>query len=291
MGWRIFFNEKKEVIEQKILEYSDQLNEDGLLKNAVTYSLKAGGKRIRPFLALLTAALLNKDDDLVFPYAVSLEFIHTYSLIHDDLPAMDDDDLRRGKPSSHKAFGEDVAILAGDALLTDAFRLLFDFGKGDVVRGGRYLSQAAGGQGMVLGQVLDCTIAENERNVDTLNQINLLKTGRMIQASVAGAAAFLDADDQVVEILEQYGKEIGIAFQIADDILDIVADEKELGKPVGSDAEIDKSTYPSLLGLDEAKKAAKDAVGRAKKILLKLPDSKYREMLAEFSTYIIERKY
>jgi len=289
MTWKEFHRKKKKEIEIKLKEYVSALEKDGVLKEAMLYSLEAGGKRLRPFLALVTANLLGEDESKVYPYACALEFIHTYSLIHDDLPAMDDDDIRRGKPSSHKMFGEDIAILAGDALLTDAFTLIMQLGEGNVRKGGAYLSEAAGGKGMVYGQVLDCKVPESDRGIDVLNEINHYKTGKLIGASLAGAASYLDADEKTVEILEKYGKYIGLAFQIADDILDIVADEQALGKPVGSDAGLGKSTYPSILGIERAKEIAADYIEKARQALSDLPDNASRSMLYEFSAYIIER--
>ena len=291
MHWKEFHKKQKIIIEQKIVEYIDELEENGILKDAMLYSLKAGGKRLRPFLAILVANLLSKDVETIFPFAIALEMIHTYSLIHDDLPALDNDDLRRGKPSSHKAFGEDIAILAGDALLNDAFRLVLKYATQNSLKGATYLSESSGGTGMVQGQILDCKIPEEERNLEILDNINLLKTGKMIMASTAGSALWCNADEKTVKILENYGKKIGLAFQIADDILDIVADEKVLGKPVGSDEKLNKATYPSILGLDEAKKRAKLFVEEAKEEIKKLPQNKFSEMLSDFSDYIVERTF
>ncbi len=290
MNWKEFHLIKKPLIEENLRQHINLLEENSVLKDAMLYSLEAGGKRLRPFLAIVTANLLGKDESSIYPYASALEFIHTYSLIHDDLPAMDNDDLRRGKPTSHKIFGEDIAILAGDALLTDAFTLIMQEGNGNIKRGGTYLANAAGGKGMVIGQVHDCKIPQEKRDVATLDMINLKKTGCMIQASLAGAAAFLDADEKTVLILEEYGKNIGLAFQITDDILDITADEAELGKPIGSDAKLGKATYPTLLGLDGAKKAAAEYVESAKKCAGELPANKFRDMLIDFSDYILERR-
>lgn len=291
MNWKEFHKIKKEKIEMLIPSYINELEEDGILKNAMIYSLKAGGKRLRPFLCIMVAHLLGKEEQTVYPYACALEFIHTYSLIHDDLPAMDDDDMRRGKPSSHKQFGEDIAILAGDTLLNDAFTLILSKGQGNLAKGGSYLARAAGGKGMVLGQIKDCKIPEEDRTKEVLDNINLYKTGRLIQASLAGAAAWLDADDATINLLEKYATHIGLAFQIADDILDITADEVELGKPVGSDAELNKVTYPSLLGLEEAKEAAKQHIVQGKELLHQLPQNEFRDMLIDFSDYIVERTH
>ncbi len=291
MHWKEFHKEQKIVIENKISEYIDELEEDGILKEAMLYSLNAGGKRLRPFLSILVANLLLADVEKVFPFAIALEMVHTYSLIHDDLPALDDDDLRRGKPSSHKAFGEDIAILAGDALLNDAFRLILKYSTEKSFKGAFYLAESSGGSGMVLGQVLDCKIPEDKRDLKTLDNINLQKTGRMIMASTAGTALWCGADEKTVKILEDYGKNIGLAFQIADDILDIVADEKLLGKPVGSDSKLNKATYPSILGLDEAKFRAKQFIKEAKNNLKQLPQNEFTQMLSDFSDYIVERTF
>jgi geranylgeranyl diphosphate synthase type II len=254
------------------------------------YSLSAGGKRIRPFLAVAVSQLLEKDKKLVMPYAAALEFIHTYSLIHDDLPALDNDDLRRGKPSSHKAFGEDVAILAGDALNCDAFSILFEFGKGNIQKGGAYLAKAAGGRGMVLGQVKDCKIAQNERNIEVLNDINLHKTAALITASTAGAAAWLDAENEQIKALEEYGVNLGLAFQITDDILDITSSTEELGKQVGSDAALNKITYPSLLGTEKSFEKATGHIEIALKALEIFEDSKWKNTLNELAEYVLRRK-
>jgi geranylgeranyl diphosphate synthase type II len=217
--------------------------------------------------------------------------IHTYSLIHDDLPALDNDDLRRGKPSSHKAFGEDMAILAGDALLNDAFHLVLKYSTTKSLKGAIYLAKSSGGRGMVLGQVLDCKISENKRDLEILDNINLLKTGKMLMASTAGTALWCGANEKTVNILENYGKNIGLAFQITDDILDITSNEEMLGKPIGSDSKLNKSTYPSILGLDNAKKRAETFVKQAKNELQKLEYNEFVEMLFNFSDYIIERKF
>jgi len=291
MNWQDFYDEKKKIINEKINFYLNELEFDGLLKEAMIYSLNAGGKRIRPFLAILTANLLNKNEEIIYPYAVSLEFIHTYSLIHDDLPSMDNDDYRRGIPTSHKRFGEATAVLAGDALLTDAFTLLFKYGNGNLQRGGRFLAGSAGGRGMIYGQILDCNIKEKDRDIKILDNINYYKTGCMLQAAIAGAASFLDAGSEIADILNEYAYNIGLAFQITDDILDITADEKELGKPVGSDAKQNKKTYPVLSGLESAKKSAAGYIEKAKKCLEKINDSVYKKIMMEFSDYIVKRTY
>lgn len=277
-------------IERSLLYYLDSLKIPGILHDAMKYSLSAGGKRLRPFLAIAVAGLLKKDRVLVMPYAAALEFIHTYSLIHDDLPALDNDDLRRGKPSSHKRFGEDVAILAGDALNCDAFSILFEFGKGNIQKGGAYLAKAAGGRGMVLGQIKDCRIPQNERTVEILSEINLHKTAALITASTAGAAAWLDAEDEQIKALEEYGTNIGLAFQITDDILDITSSTEELGKQVGSDAALNKITYPTLLGIEKSYELATRHIEIALKSIGLFEESIWRKAMLELAEYVLRRK-
>lgn len=277
-------------IEKSLLHYLDALKIEGVLGESMKYSLSAGGKRLRPFLAIAVAGLLKKDREIVMPYAAALEFIHTYSLIHDDLPALDNDDLRRGKPSNHKVFGEDIAILAGDSLNCDAFSILFEFGKGNVQKGGAYLAKAVGGRGMVIGQVKDCKIPQNERTVEVLSEINLQKTAALITASTAGAAAWLDAEDEQIQALEKYGINLGLAFQITDDILDITSTTEELGKKVGSDAALNKITYPSLLGIEKSSALATEHIRIALKSLEVFEGSLFKTVLTELAEYVLRRR-
>jgi len=230
------------------------------LLEAVRYSLFAGGKRLRPALALGAAEVVSGDDSVALPVACALEMIHTYSLIHDDLPAMDDDDLRRGKPTCHKVYGEATAILAGDALLTMAFDAAADTGSTEIVR---QLARAAGAGGMVGGQQLDLDGEGKQLDLEALRRIHRAKTGALIQVSLRCGAMAAGATDAQVEALAAYGKHLGLAFQITDDILDVVGAEAVIGKPVGSDESRDKSTYPALLGLDESRRLAGEAVASA----------------------------
>lgn len=277
---------EKANIENHLKKYLDLLHIPGVLHEAMEYSLSAGGKRLRPFLAIAVCEMLGKPRELIMPYACALEFIHTFSLIHDDLPALDNDDLRRGKPSCHKAFREDIAILAGDALNTDAFSLLFEFGEGNLKKAGKYFAKAVGGRGMTLGQVYDCTIPENERTVEKLDFINYYKTSELFIAATAGAAAWLDATDEEIGALEEYASNLGIAFQIADDILDITSTTEKLGKKVGSDAALNKVTYPALIGIEGAQKAVAERVGRAEAALEPLKGNKWFEVFKGFGEYI-----
>jgi len=230
------------------------------LREAIAYSLFAGGKRLRPALALGAAELVSGDDAAALPAACALEMIHTYSLIHDDLPAMDDDDLRRGRPTLHKAHGEAVAILAGDALMTMAFDVLVDTGDVDVIR---EVARASGVDGMAGGQVDDLLGEGQQLGLDALRHIHVRKTGALIRVSVRAGAMLAEADDATLAVLTAFGDDIGLAYQIADDILDVVGDEESLGKPVGSDAAREKSTYPAVVGLDRSRALAQEAMASA----------------------------
>ncbi len=227
------------------------------LLEAVRYSLFAGGKRLRPALALGAAEVVSGDDTVALPVACALEMIHTYSLIHDDLPAMDDDDLRRGKPTCHKVYGEATAILAGDALLTMAFDAAAETGSTEIIQA---IARAAGAGGMVGGQQMDLEGEGKQLDLAALQSIHRAKTGALIQVSLRCGAMAADATLAQVDALADYGRHLGLAFQITDDILDVVGAEAVIGKPVGSDESRDKSTYPALLGLDESRRLAGEAV-------------------------------
>jgi geranylgeranyl diphosphate synthase type II len=228
------------------------------LDEAMRYSLLAGGKRIRPVLCLATGRALGQDPEGMLPTAAALELIHTYSLIHDDLPAMDDDDLRRGRPTSHVAYGEDVAILAGDALFAEAVRLIAESQDGApdrVLAAIKEVSAATGVDGMVGGQYFDVTAAATEP--DSLRLLHSLKTGRLIAASVSAALALAGSGEQEQRPYRRFATELGLLFQIVDDILDVTGTDEELGKPHGSDERHGKTTYVSLHGLDHARDLAR----------------------------------
>ncbi|ABB38998.1 Polyprenyl synthetase [Oleidesulfovibrio alaskensis G20] len=238
------------------------------LLKAMDYSLLAGGKRLRPVLCLTTAGLFGLARDAVLPFAAAIELIHTYSLVHDDLPAMDDDDLRRGMPSNHKKFGEATAILAGDGLLTEAFCLMASAGA--AVEASRVLSAlsvvaaAAGAGGMVGGQMLDMEYTGRaDVSLDMLRGMHAMKTGALIRCSCLAGALLAGAPHEDAERISHYGEAIGAAFQIVDDILDETGDEATLGKPVGSDSGQGKNTYPSLLGLERSRELAQQQVDAA----------------------------
>jgi geranylgeranyl diphosphate synthase type II len=264
------------------------------LIQAMRYSLEAGGKRLRPMLCFAASEAVGGSDADVMPAACALELIHTYSLIHDDLPAMDDDDLRRGKPTCHKAFDEATAILAGDGLLTAAFEVLASAGR---TRGSdplkwlevSYLiARAAGCTGMVQGQMMDLSVEGKAITLEELETLQQLKTGALIEISVKAGALLGGGTPQEVAALAAYGQHIGLAFQLADDILNVEGKPEIIGKPVGSDQAHHKITGPSLIGLEQAKARALELVDSA---LEELEVFDMRgQPLAALARYIIERR-
>ncbi|KJS00695.1 MAG: geranyl transferase [Peptococcaceae bacterium BRH_c4a] len=240
-----------------------------IIHEAVRYSLFAGGKRLRPVLALASAEILGGNQRDILPAACALELIHTYSLIHDDLPAMDNDDLRRGMPTCHKKYGEAMAILAGDALLTMAFELITLCPVTNVITPASLItviaeiSRASGTAGLVGGQVVDIMSTSSKADEETLDYIHRCKTGAMYRASVRTGALLSGASRKDLDNLTGYAEHLGMAFQIADDILDIVGDEKNIGKPVKSDIKNDKATYPAMYGIEAAGRMAGDQMKRA----------------------------
>nr|WP_232363724.1 farnesyl diphosphate synthase [Desulfogranum japonicum] len=294
---KTYLKEKKSVVEKALGTL--MLQAEGPFAEhieAMRYSLFVGGKRIRPILCLAAAesvAQNEKVDQTALPIACALECIHTYSLIHDDLPAMDNDDLRRGKPTNHVVYGEAQAILAGDGLLTFAFDLL---SRNDTVAIPpvaqmqiiQVIAKAAGSMGMVGGQALD--ISNEGKNIpyEALQTMHKSKTGALITASVRSGALVAGATPAQIEALATYGDNIGLAFQIADDLLDIESTTEELGKPVGSDLSAHKVTYPSLFGLERSRAMAQEAVEAALAALA--PFNHFAEPLRALAVYIIERK-
>lgn len=259
------------------------------LLEAMRYSLLAGGKRLRPVLCLAFAEAVLKQSAvtrMVEDCACALEYIHTYSLVHDDLPSMDDDDLRRGRPTNHKVYGEAMAILAGDSLLTDAFALVA--GGPEPVRGllCRELAVAAGSAGMVGGQVLD--IAEDRpAHIDYLTRMHRLKTGALIRAACRMGVLAAGGDADALARADTYGDAVGLAFQIADDVLDVTGDASSMGKPVGADAAAGRFTFPAVLGLEESKQLAASKVAEAISAVKTLEPQE--GPLAALARYSVER--
>jgi len=265
------------------VELSTDSDIDGLVE-AMRYSLLAGGKRVRPVLALSTAKALGSEPDRFLPLAAALEMIHSYSLIHDDLPAMDDDDLRRGSPTCHKVYGEDVAILAGDALYAEAINHILTYQQGSpesILAATQVVVRATGVNGMVGGQYLDVTDSACE-----LRYVHELKTGRLIEASVASVLALTAPSKSAKITLTNFSKELGVLFQIVDDILDVVGSDEALGKPAGSDQRHEKRTYVTQYGLDGARSMAQSAYNSCC-VLLESLDS--RDELQRITDFIYTR--
>jgi geranylgeranyl diphosphate synthase, type II len=267
-----FISHYKPLVENRLGDAVTQLEAPEPLKDSMLYSLHAGGKRIRPLLLFATLKAFGIKPELGVDTAAAIEMIHTYSLIHDDLPSMDDDDLRRGKPTNHKVYGEATAILAGDALLTLAFKMIGSISS-DIANANvklaliNTLSEAAGAEGMVGGQVADMEGEGKKLTLKELEYIHINKTGRLLAYSVLAGAEIAQADQSVKGKLSKFAHHIGLAFQIRDDILDLEGTEEVVGKPIGSDTENDKSTYPSLLSLKGAKKALTEHISLAKQSL------------------------
>jgi geranylgeranyl diphosphate synthase type II len=260
------------------------------LEEAMSYSLLAGGKRIRPVLALATAEALGADADRVMPLAAALELIHTYSLIHDDLPAMDDDELRRGKPTCHVAHGEDVAILAGDGLFAEAMCLVLERQDGEparVLAALREVVDAAGVGGMVGGQYIDVAGVASD-DAAGLRHLHELKTGRLIGASVLSVLALEGTSEPATIPYRRFAAELGVLFQIVDDILDVTGDEAALGKPQGSDERHGKRTYVSVFGLETARQLATDSHRNARSALAEAGDR--TDALERITDYILTRQ-
>lgn len=266
----------------------------GTLARAMRYAVDAGGKRLRPALVFGACELLGQEPRHALYAAVAVELIHTYSLIHDDLPAMDNADLRRGLPTVHREFGEGIAVLAGDALLTEAFAILAEGPETRQLPAERYLdvcllfADAAGVRGMVRGQELDILHEGLPVSLETLQDIHHHKTAAMIRASVEAGAILGGADDETRKRLADFGNLIGLAFQIRDDLLDVSGDVATLGKQTGQDSAHGKATYPSLLGFEESRRFMDDLLSRAREILL--PYGEKAAFLHELALHIGERR-
>ncbi|MCJ7839361.1 polyprenyl synthetase family protein [Lederbergia sp. NSJ-179] len=283
-------NVYRQKLDNKLVEEIERLQAPDALKEAMKYSIMAGGKRIRPLLLFATIYAYGKDPEDGLSSACALEMIHTYSLIHDDLPSMDDDDLRRGRPTNHKVFGEALAILAGDGLLTYSFELiandsrLTDNNKIWLIQ---LLAKNAGPEGMVGGQVADIEAEKKEPNIKDLEYIHQHKTGKLLTFSVLAGAKIAGANAKELTLFEKYSQHLGLAFQISDDILDVIGDENVIGKPVGSDDGKSKSTYPALLTLTGAKEQLVYHIEKAKNALLQTKQN--TDLLLELTDLIAVR--
>ncbi len=290
---KIVLKEKKQEIEnylEKLMkEYYPPLSKT--LQEAMEYSLFSGGKRIRPILTELVSEMLGGSMEEARKTGSAIELIHTYSLIHDDLPSMDDDDLRRGKPTNHRVYGPGIAILAGDGLLTLAFNILSNLklSTTQTLKIIKLISKGAGPKGMVGGQVLDLEAEEKQLSLDKLKKVHQAKTGGLFRASILGGALCANPADKEVQALETYAYNLGLLFQVTDDVLDVVGDSKKLGKKSGQDKRLNKSTYPSLLGLEGARSEAISLAEKAKNSL-SIFDNR-ADLLLDLVDFVLNREH
>lgn len=281
------YNEYKALFEKYLSNYLDSLNDiPEPVLSGVRYAMSGGGKRLRPTLALLTAKALNLCVDKVLPLALCIELIHNYSLVHDDLPCMDNDELRRGMPTVHVKFGEGIAVLIGDALLNLSVEVFaqnyasFGDKAGEILK---VVYQNSGATGMIAGQCVDL-VSEGKKEVfsaETLNYLHLHKTGCLIKAPIVSVGVLAGVNESVLYGLSEYAENLGLAFQITDDVLDVEGDESIFGKPIGSDAEKGKLTYPAVFGLERSKEIARECVRKAVKSINVLKDCDNHVVLVE----------
>lgn len=284
-----YLKTKRELVDLSIEYQLNKLKYPDIIADGMRYSVLNGGKRLRPILLLMVLELFGKKIELGLPIAVAIEMIHSYSLVHDDLPALDNDDYRRGKLTTHKKFGEAEAILIGDALLTHSFSVVADetrdISSDKIVKIIGMISRYAGINGMIGGQIIDLESEKKRVSLETLKYIHENKTGKLIKLPIEIGAIISDATDEEYKALEKYAEGIGLAFQIKDDILDIEGDFEKIGKPVGSDLELEKTTYPSIFGVVKSKEILKEVISDAKKSLNIFPDEKVQVFL-ELADYI-----
>ena len=270
--FQVYLKEKTDFFETELKKELKELSYPETIAKGMEYAILNGGKRLRPFLLFTTLELLNENINKGVKSAIALEMIHSYSLVHDDLPALDNDDYRRGKLTTHKVFGEAEGILIGDSLLTYAFYVLSQknlefLSSEQIVKIISKTSEYAGINGMIGGQMIDIQSENKKIDLETLKYIHSHKTGKLIKLPIEIACIIANVEKDKREFLEEYADLIGIAFQVKDDILDVEGTFEELGKPVGSDADLHKATYPSILGMKESKKILNDTVEKAKEII------------------------
>jgi geranylgeranyl diphosphate synthase type II len=295
MDFNVYLKKRQELVDRFLKRYlttkkTKRCFPEKHLYKAMRYSLMAGGKRLRPILAIASHETAGGRLRDILPVAASLELIHTYSLIHDDLPAMDNDDFRRNKPTSHRVFGEAIAILAGDALLTDAFGIITKVSaKPEIlINIVKELTYACGPQGMVGGQTADIIFEDKKINEKELSYIHTHKTGALIRASVRIGAIMAETPPHILYSLTRYGEKIGLAYQVVDDILDVIGTRKELGKPTGTDVMKGKNTYPSVFGLEKSKRKAENLIEDSLKALKGF--DRRADPLREIAKYILRRR-
>lgn len=288
----IFNNYKSEINEYLDAYFKNRGTYEKVVYESMNYSVAIGGKRVRPILMLLTYKMFHENYGEAIPFAAALEMIHTYSLIHDDLPCMDDDDLRRGKPTNHKVYGEALAVLAGDGLLNEAFNVMLTTSlDGDInkIKAAQYIGQCSGADGMIGGQVVDITSENKVISQDALQFMHRKKTGALIKAAVVGGALLAGTDNKTIKLLDEYAEKLGLAFQVKDDILDVLGDEEKVGKTLKSDDENNKSTYVSLYGIEKCKEIAVNLTNDCYDILNKL--DKNTEEMRKMTKFLLERDY
>ena len=291
-----YLSEGKKLIDERMLSFLPQGKAyPESIHEAMHYSLLAGGKRLRPVLVMAAAEAVGGDRHTILPFAIAAELIHTYTLIHDDLPALDIDDLRRGKPTNHKVFGEAIAILAGDALLTQAFIIMTRAAGMETVppecilKATHEMAGALGSTGMIGGQVVDLESEGKRINSETLEYIHIYKTGFLIRACIRCGGVLSQASKAQLSSLSSFGAHIGLAFQIIDDILDITGDQEKLGKDIGSDLTKNKATYPALYGLEESKRKAEELVEESIDCLNEFDDR--ADPLREIARFFVQRTF
>ena len=270
--FQVYLKEKTDFFETELKKELKELSYPETIAKGMEYATLNGGKRLRPFLLFITLELLNQNIEKGIKSAIALEMIHSYSLVHDDLPALDNDDYRRGKLTTHKVFGEAEGILIGDSLLTYAFYVLSQknlkfLSSEQIVKIISKTSEYAGINGMISGQMIDIESENKKIDLETLKYIHIHKTGKLIKLPIEIACIIANVEKDKKEVLEEYADLIGLAFQVKDDILDVEGTFEDLGKPVGSDFDLHKATYPSILGMEESKKILNNTVEKAKEII------------------------
>ena len=292
--FQVYLKEKTDFFETELKKELQELSYPETIADGMEYAVLNGGKRLRPFLLFATLELLNEDIKKGVKSAIALEMIHSYSLVHDDLPALDNDDYRRGKLTTHKVFGEAEGILIGDSLLTYAFYVLSQknlefLSFEQIVNIISKTSEYAGINGMIGGQMIDIQSENKKIDFETLKYIHSHKTGKLIKLPIEIACIIANVEKDKREILEEYADLIGIAFQVKDDILDVEGSFEDLGKPVGSDVDLHKATYPSILGMEESKKILNDTVEKAKEIIKNKFGDEKGKVLISFADFIKNR--
>ncbi len=286
-------NKLKEEIESWLKNYfQNKGSYNKKIYEAMSYSLNIGGKRIRPILTILTYNMFEDNYEDIIPVCGALEMIHTYSLIHDDLPCMDNDDLRRGKPTNHKVFGESLAVLAGDGLLNEALNILFKFSLREDKKWAKaalLIGEASGVEGMIGGQTVDILSENEDIPKDKLHYIHSKKTGALIKASILAGAILGESTEEEYNILNEFGEKLGLAFQIKDDILDIIGDSDKIGKTAKKDMESNKSTFVKLYGLEESKQMCLKLTEECLELLNKI--DKNTESLEKLTVILLKREY